>query len=144
MNEHIATAEQRALEKRSRALFHGSVEGLDMAMRSRLTQARHAALEAARASGRRGWLARMPLFAPALGVSVAVALVFAVWFGNPLQHHGMGQRSADNASTFEDLEIVAASDEGAGDAMEMLQDDVAFYDWAEDSSPDHTRIGSQG
>ena len=34
-----------ALEMRSRALFQDSVDGLDMRIRSRLTQARSAALE---------------------------------------------------------------------------------------------------
>jgi hypothetical protein len=39
--------------------------------------------------------------------------------------------SADSATNLEDLELVASSDENAGDAMEMLQDDIEFYDWAE-------------
>jgi hypothetical protein len=39
-------------------------------------------------------------------------------------------KSADQ-SNFEDLDIVAASDEGTGDTMEMLQDDIDFYDWAD-------------
>ena len=39
--------------------------------------------------------------------------------------------SADAQSNFEDLDLVASSEEGSGDAMEMLQDDIEFYDWAE-------------
>jgi hypothetical protein len=42
MSEDTVEARQRALEERSRALFQESVDGLDMAMRSRLTQARPA------------------------------------------------------------------------------------------------------
>ena len=39
--------------------------------------------------------------------------------------------SADSQSNLEDLDIVASSDEDSGDAMEMLQDDIDFYDWAD-------------
>ena len=40
-------------EMRAREVFQDSVDSLDFALRSRLTQARHAAIEAAR--GRRPW-----------------------------------------------------------------------------------------
>jgi hypothetical protein len=39
--------------------------------------------------------------------------------------------SAENQTNLEDLDIVASTDEGSGDAMEMLQDDIDFYDWAD-------------
>jgi hypothetical protein len=125
MNEQA----NKSLEERSRALFHESVGNLDMALRSRLTQARYAALEAAGPSSRRSWLLRVPFFAPAAGVTAAAVLGVALWFGAPLGHHAV--MSADNQSNFEDLDIVAASDEGAGDPMEMLQDDIDFYAWAD-------------
>ena len=67
MNDQALEPKHLALEERSRALFHASVDNVDMAMRSRLTQARYAALEAAGRSGRRSWLARMPVLAPAAG-----------------------------------------------------------------------------
>ena len=51
MNEQ----DNEAFETRSRALFQDSVDGLDMRIRSRLTQARSAALEAA-SERRRPWL----------------------------------------------------------------------------------------
>ena len=54
MNEVILEPAQRALEERSRALFLESVEGLDMRMRSRLDQARQAAVAAARTRRRPG------------------------------------------------------------------------------------------
>ena len=128
MNEHTVEARQRALEERSRALFQESVDGLDMAMRSRLTQARHAALAAA--TRRRAWILRVPFLTPAAGVTVAAALAFALWFASPLGNHHGGM-SADAQSNFEDLDLVASSEEGSGDAMEMLQDDIEFYNWAE-------------
>ena len=129
------TLDQRNLEERSRALFHDSVDSLDMAMRSRLTQVRHAALEAARQRGTRAWLLRNPLWTPAAGVTAAAVLATVLWFGTPLGQHGImdhrGAVTADGQSNLEDLDLVASSDEGSGDAMEMLQDDIDFYAWAD-------------
>lgn len=127
--------DQRRLEDRSRALFHGSVDGVDMAMRSRLTRARHAALEAAAQRGPRGWFSRGPAWAPAAGVTAAAVLATALWFGTPLGQQGIadhrGATAAEGQSNLEDLELVASADEGSGDAMEMLQDDIDFYAWAD-------------
>jgi len=117
-----------SFEERSRALFNGSVEGLDFAMRSRLTQARKAAIEAASAS-RRPWFFRIGVLTPAAGVTAAAILGVFLWLGSPLGQHAA--TVADGQSNFEDLELVAAADEGSGDAMDMLQDDIEFYDWAE-------------
>jgi negative regulator of sigma E activity len=113
-------------EDRSRALFLESVEGLDMRVRSRLTQARHVALEAA--AGRRPWFLRMSLWTPAAGVSAALVLGVALWLGAPLGHQNM--TAADTSLNLEDLDMVAASD-GSSDAMDMLQDDLDFYDFAD-------------
>ena len=119
-----------ALEERSRALFRDSVAGLDMGTRSRLTQARHAALAAADSSARRPWLMRAPVWASAAGVTAAAVLGVALWFGGPLSQHGQ-LAAADTQSNFEDLDIIASSDESSGDALDMLQDDIDFYDWAD-------------
>ena len=70
----------------------------------------------------------IPVLAPAAGVTAAAVLGVALWFGTPFGHNAV--MSADQ-SNFEDLDIVAASDEGTGDTMEMLQDDIDFYDWAD-------------
>jgi lysozyme family protein len=116
-----------SFEERAQALFQDSVEGLDFALRSRLTQARNAAIEAASA-GRRPWFFRIGVLTPA-GVTAAAMLGAFLWLGSPL-----GQRAvtvADGQSNFEDLELVASRDEGSGDAMDMLQDDIEFYDWAD-------------
>ena len=129
MIERTLEPRQRELEERSRALFQSSVDVLDMATRSRLTRARYAALEAAGTSGRRAWLARIPIWTSAAGVTAAAVLGFALWFGTPAGHHGM--MSADSQMNLEDLDIVASSDENSGDAMEMLQDEIEFYDWAD-------------
>jgi hypothetical protein len=126
MNEDILQAGQRALEERSRTLFHVSVENLDMRTRSRLNQARQAALAAVASERRRPWFVRMPVLTSAGGFAAAAVLGAALWFGNPV-----GQHIAPAESTFEDLDLVASTDEGAGDAVDMLQDDIDFYDWAD-------------
>jgi hypothetical protein len=118
-----------AFEGRTRALFHDSVEGVDFATRSRLTQARHAAIEAAAATRRRPWFSRLGFLTPAAGVTAAAVLGVFLWVGSPLGHHAA--TVADGQPNLEDLEIVASSEEGSGDAMDMLQDDIEFYDWAD-------------
>ncbi len=128
MNEEILEPAHRALEERSRAVFNESVDNLDMPTRSRLNQARQAAVAAAMRAGRRSWLTRMPVLTSAGGVAAAAVLGVALWFGGPLGHHNSVPAAE---STFEDLDLVASSEEGSGDAMEMLQDDIDFYDWAD-------------
>jgi hypothetical protein len=117
-----------SFEEHTRALFHDSVESVDFAMRSRLTQARHAAVEAAAATRRRPWFFRLGFLTPAAGVTAAAVLGVFLWVGSPLGHHAA--TVADGQPNLEDLEIVASSD-GSGDAMDMLQDDIEFYDWAD-------------
>jgi hypothetical protein len=116
----MSEQDNNAFEMRSRALFHDSVDGVDMRIRSRLTQARSAALEAA-AAHRRPWAVSWKMWTPAFGVTAAAILGFALWTGSP----------PDTQSNFEDLDLVAATDEGSADAMEMLQDDIDFYDFAD-------------
>lgn len=127
MNEKPQNRSLESFEERSRALFHDSVEGLDFALRSRLTQARHAAIEAA-STRRRPWYLRIGVWTPAAGVTAAAILGAFLWLGSPMSQHAV--TVADGQSNFEDLDLVASS-EGSGDAMEMLQDDIEFYDWAD-------------
>jgi hypothetical protein len=122
-------------EKRSRALFQDSVEGLDMRIRSRLTQARSAAIEAAE---RRPWYARFSNWTPAAGVTAAALLGAALWLGSPLGHHAA--TVADTQLNLEDLDLVASSEEGSADAMEMLQDDIDFYDFADKAANSETAV----
>jgi len=125
MNEQLPVEPNGSFEERSRALFHDSVDGLDYALRSRLTQARNAAIEAASAS-RRPWF--FGAWKPAAGVTAAAVLGAFLWLGSPLGQHAV--TVADVQPNLEDLDIVASS-EGSGDAMDMLQDDIDFYDWAD-------------
>jgi len=126
----MSEQDDNAFEMRSRALFQDSVEGLDFAVRSRLTQARNTALDAA--ATRRPWALGWKMWMPAAGVTAAAILGVALWLGSPLGHQPA--TLADAQSNFEDLDLLAASDEGSADAMEMLQDDIDFYDFADKSA----------
>jgi len=127
MNEQLPVQPLDPFEARSRALFHESVDGLDYALRSRLTQARNAALEAAAARRPSWFFSRAGVLAPA-GVAAAAVLGAFLWLGSPLTQHAV---RVSDGSNLEDLELVASADEGSGDALDMLQDDIEFYDWAE-------------
>lgn len=116
-----------AFEMRSRALFQDSVDGLDMRIRSRLTQARSAALLAA--ASRRPWFLDWKMWTPAAGVTAAAVLGLALWVGTPGGHQAPNM--ADAQSNLEDLDLIAASDEGSVDAIDMLQDDIDFYAFAD-------------
>jgi hypothetical protein len=128
-----------AFEERGRRLFEDSVERVDMRIRSRLNQARHAALDASR--GSRSRLFRAPVWTSAAGVTVAGVLAIAIWFGGPMGHpvHGTPAVSGTN---LEDLELVASSDDAAP-PMDMLQDDLDFYEWAADkgTAPESGNVG---
>jgi hypothetical protein len=126
MNEQQPEPALDSFEERSRGLFNDSVDGLDFAVRSRLTQARNAAIEAASAR-RRSWFSRVGVLAPA-GMTAAAVLGAVLWLGSPLGQHAVTVADGQN---IEDLEIVASSDEVGADAMDMLQDDIEFYDWAD-------------
>jgi hypothetical protein len=127
--------EMSSFEHRSQVLFRESVDGLDYTIRSRLTEARHAALEAAAQSSRRpSWL-RMGLWTPAAGVAAAALLGVALWFAGPSGRlSGNHAATADAQTNLEDLDMVASSDPASGDAIEMLQDDLDFYDFADKAS----------
>jgi hypothetical protein len=122
----MSEQDNETFETRSRVLFQDSVDGLDMRIRSRLTQARSAALEAASES-RRPWLFGWKMWAPAAGVTAAAILGLGLWIGSPIGH----QAATLVESNIEDLDLVASTDEGSADAMEMLQDDIDFYDFAD-------------
>jgi hypothetical protein len=125
MSEH----DDNAFETRSRGLFQDSVDGLDMRIRSRLTRARSAALDAASQS-RRSWLFGWKMWAPAAGVTAAAILGLGLLMGSPIGHQA-ATLADTSQSNFEDLDLVASTDEGSSDAMEMLQDDIEFYDFAD-------------
>lgn len=115
----MKTSSTEPLEERSRTLLEDSVEHLDARTRSRLTQARSAALDELKQSHatRARWF-----WAPAGGIAAvaAAAILISVWSG--------GTRTSPEAGglPLEDFDIVAE-----GEPLEMLQD-VEFYAWLPD------------
>ena len=129
MHESTLDPAPEALEARSRALFEDSILRLDMPTRSRLTRARHAALQATTVS-LRPWFFRLPLWTPVAGMAAAALLGVGLWVGSASSTHGM----TGMPGNLEDLDIVASSEGSSGDALEMLQDDIDFYDFADKSA----------
>jgi hypothetical protein len=105
-------------EQRTKELFDESVTGLDAATRSRLTRARHRALEELQPSKARWrWS-----FVPAGGVAVAAALAVLV-FVQPRPQTEAGPQ----ASSLGDLEILFSEED-----LQMLDEDIEFYGWLEE------------
>lgn len=108
--------ESDEFERRTKELFDESVERLDGRTRSKLTQARNAAIEELKkAPSRWHWL-RTPMAGLVAATVLAVAVV--MW--------PSGRSSDSGVLPLEDLDIVADADN-----IDMLQD-VEFYAWLED------------
>ncbi len=112
-----------AFEKRARELLEESTQRLDGRVRSRLTQARFAAVEEARR-------ARHPFawrtWVPAGALAAAAVLTVVLWNGHSAQPPALGA-----AQSLDDLEIVAG-----GENFELLEN-LDFYEWvAIQGSPD--------
>ena len=115
-----------ALERRARELLESSTERLDGRVRSRLTQARFAAVEEARrARHRSAWRT----WIPAGALAAAAALAIVLWSGHP----ATPTATLDAHNSLDDLEIVAG-----GENFELLEN-LDFYEWV--STVDATDIG---
>jgi len=107
------------LERRTAALLEASAANLDGRVRSRLTQARHAALdERRRARARRAWLS----WAPAGAVAAAVLGVLLYVRQGP----GLLPATAPAAAA-DDFELLADAD-----GMQLAEDagEYEYYEWA--------------
>ena len=107
-------------EKRTQEVLEESAARLDGRTRSRLTQARHAALAGLDKPARQWWRSYVPA-----GAAAAAAVLAVVMFVQP--GAVVEQRVASNPSTVEDMDILADAD--APDFTED-GDDVEFYEWA--------------
>lgn len=115
-------------ERRSRQVLEESVLRVDGRVRSRLNQARQAAVEAASAK-RRPVFWRLFTLVPTAGAAAAALLVAMV-----LWHRGLdGEPSIVVADThLSDLDLVAD-----GEGLDLVQDgdgSGSFYEWAADQS----------
>ena len=117
------TEKNQDLERRSRTAFDDSVAALDGATRSRLSRARELALEEARRHHR----PRLSTWVPVGAAAAAAVMAIALWSGR-----GGGPAATEPAlAAFEEFDIVAA-----GDDLDMMEEDPAFYAWAADELAD--------
>ena len=107
-------------EKRSREILEESVARLDGSTRSRLTQARHAALARLEKPARQWWRSYVPA-----GAAAAAAVLAVMLYVQPGAVDVV--RGVKNAAAVEDMDILADSE--APDFTEDT-DDVEFYEWA--------------
>ena len=113
----------RELERKSRAAFDESVEGLDAETRSKLARARARALGEYR--GRR--INLRSAWVPA-GVAATASLASALLL---LGDDGARPAAPPALAAIEDLDIVAG-----GEDLDMFEEDVEFYAWAEGEMDD--------
>jgi negative regulator of sigma E activity len=106
-------------EKRSQEVLEESVARLDGRTRSRLTQARHAALAGLDKPARQWWRSYVPAGAAAAAAVLAVMLY--------VQPGTVGPGGTQTSATVEDMDILA--DAEAPDFTEDT-DGVEFYEWA--------------
>jgi hypothetical protein len=122
-------------EQRARALLEDSVLRIDGRVRSRLNQARHAAIE--EASRRPLFWRRFSLMPAASAMAAAVLVAFVLW---PHSHQGDSIIEGGHG-TVEDLDLLAD-----GDALDLVSDETdggAFYEWAvEQSESNETSTGA--
>lgn len=117
-------------ERRSRQVLEESVLRIDGRVRSRLNQARQAAVEAASAR-RRGIYWRFFSLVPTTAGAVAAALVVAMI----LWHQAPDTKVADLKPDGHPMEVLDLLADGEG--MDLIQDgdgSGSFYEWAADQS----------
>lgn len=114
-------------ENEAKQVFDEHVAGLDAQTRSRLTQARYAAIEASRP--RRA-------YAPWIGGAVAAGTVAALVVINPLNDEVTGPAlDTPVAQQATDLEMLLGDDE-----LEMLEE-LEFYAWLDEADVELDGIG---
>ena len=110
-------------ERNARALLEESVRRVDARTRSRLNQARQAALAAAGAR-RRGWWRGLTLMPAAGAVAAALLVAVVLWQREPRSLLPAAVESQHAA--FEDVDLLADKD-----SIELMEEwDGSFYEWA--------------
>lgn len=112
-------SEQTPFEKRTQEILEESAVRLDGRTRSRLTQARHAALGRLAQPQRFGWRAYVPAGAAAGAAVLAVVMYTGTPNNDPVV--------VAHVSAVEDMELLADAD-----AADFVDDgeDLEFYEWA--------------
>ncbi len=111
-------------ERNARVVLEASVARVDARTRSRLNQARHAALEAA-GTGRRPWWQAVTLM-PAAGAAAAALLVAVVLWHREPSRTEPPLFEGGHAAAAEDMDLLAD-----GEALDLIEGwDGPFYEWA--------------
>jgi len=111
-------------ESRARRLLEGSVENLDAHTRSRLNQARHAALAQLELTpGRSGAHRFMRWLLPAGGTLAAAVTAIVVWNGAGNLSGQPGGRAGVPDVALEDVDLVSTEEN-----LDLLEN-VEFYSW---------------
>ncbi len=118
MNGNETPAQDATLETRSKALFDASVAELDGSTRSRLCQARHAALAQVPQRQRPVWW----MHAAATATVVAIVAILLPSFQSPQQ-----PLSEENLAAADDLTLLM-NDE----SLDLLEE-IEFYAWLEET-----------
>lgn len=121
MSEHDLERRDAALEQRAREAFEASVAQLDTATRSRLLEARRAAVAGVESRRRPAWLGWAPVALAASAALVAVLL----WRGPAESPHPAANSGV--SESMEALEMLAA-----GDDLDLVAEDLEFYAWLEE------------
>jgi ferric-dicitrate binding protein FerR (iron transport regulator) len=123
------------LERRAKDAFDRSAAALDAETRSRLTQARHRALEELpSASRRRRW---QWVLAPA-GALAAAAIVAVLVLGPSGSNNGVSDAGLQQAVALGDLELLLGDED-----LEMYDEEIEFYAWLEEQ-PEFTPPAGDG
>ncbi|HEY3786628.1 MAG TPA: hypothetical protein VGL55_15230 [Steroidobacteraceae bacterium] len=116
------------LERRLQGLLEESVAHVDGRIRSRLNQARQAAVT--EATRRRPLVLRPFVLMPAAGALAAAVLVaFVLWPHSPQAELPV---SAEAGHTMEDLDLIADGD--GLDLVSAEESDGSFFEWAADQT----------
>ena len=116
-------------ERRAKRVFDDSVAALDAATRSKLTQARHRALEEQASARDYGW--RSSLVPAGTLAATAIVAWLVVWQAPP------PTPDVSNAA-LPDLEILLGEED-----LQMLDEEIEFYGWLEEQ-PEFANSDSVG
>jgi hypothetical protein len=119
----MSTGADSELERHTRAVLDESVTRTSGRVRSRLNQARHAALAEIATQKRRSFW-RMPLvMGPAGGVAAAAVIAVLLMYRGT--EHGLATTAGGQAG-YEDIELLSDND-----GLDLLENwDGSFYEWA--------------
>jgi hypothetical protein len=119
----VMTERMQDFERRSREAFEESVDSLDGATRARLSLSRELAL----AEARRGYRPQLSTWMPVGAAAAAAVMVIALWNGGETRP----ESTEPTLAALEEFDIVAA-----GDDLDMMDEDPAFYAWAAEELAD--------